>query len=234
MAQQKNKVEPAHHDAGEVIETAINKTELFFQKNSKIFTYALAVIVVVVGGYFGYKYLYKQPRNAKAQNMIFVAEQQFAIDSFAVALNGDGNNAGFLDVISRYGNTSAGNIAKHYAGVCYLRIGDLDNAMTYLSKYRSVGGVPSNIINAQNIGLQGDIYSQREQYQQAVEKYFKSADAGKNSFTAPYYLKKAGLVYVKMRNGGKAKETFERIRNEYPTSMEARDIDKYIGEAGQI
>jgi tetratricopeptide (TPR) repeat protein len=233
MANKPTKAAPAH-DAGAAIETAISKTELFFEKNSKQLTYVLVAIAVVVGGYFGYKYLYNAPRQAIAASMIFVAVQQFAVDSFALALNGDGNNAGFLDVIAKYGSTPAGNIAKHYAGVCYLRLGEVDNALKCLEQYSAVEGIPSAMINAQNLGLQGDALSQKGDYAKAANLYEKAAATGDNSFTAPYYLKKAGLVYEKSGEGAKAKAAYERIRDGYPSSMEAREIDKYIGEAGQI
>ncbi|MDR0511392.1 MAG: tetratricopeptide repeat protein [Rikenellaceae bacterium] len=233
MAKKATNAAPAH-DAGAAIETAINKTELFFEKNSKSLTYVLLAIIVAIGGYFGYKYLYNAPRQARAENMIFVAQQQFAVDSFALALNGDGNNAGFLDVVAKYGSTTSGNIAKHYAGLCYLRLGDLDNALKYLKQYAAVPGVPSAMINAQNIGLQGDVYSQKGDYKSAVAHYERAATAADNSFTAPYYLKKAGLAYEKLGDDAKAKAAFERIRDSYPSSMEAYEIEKYIGEASQI
>ncbi|UKI39587.1 MAG: hypothetical protein L6V35_01520 [Alistipes putredinis] len=51
-------------------------------------------------------------------------------------MEGDGSTAGFLEVIEKYGSTPQGNIAKHYAGICYLKNGDLDNALAYLAKYK--------------------------------------------------------------------------------------------------
>lgn len=233
MAKQNSKATTGK-DPEVVIENAISKTELFFQKNSKVFSYVLLAIIIIVGGWFAYKYLYVQPRNAKAQDMIYVAEQQFAIDEFEQALNGDGNNAGFLDVIQKYGNTPVGNIAKNYAGECYLRMGDYDNALVYLAKYKSVSGVTARTINAVNIGMQGDALSQKGQYKEATEKYMKAADLVPNPLTTPYYLKKAGLNYQKLNDDAKAVAAFERIRNEYPSSMEARDIEKHIGYAEQL
>jgi len=218
----------------EVIGSAISRVELFFEKNSKALTTILAAIVVVVGGYFAYKYMYQQPRGQKAANMAYVAEQQFAIDSFALALNGDGNNAGFLQVIDKYGSTAQGNIAKHYAGVCYLRLGDLDKAMKYLSAYSEVSGVPGRIINAQNYGLQGDILSQKGDYAAAAAKYRSAVAAADNSLTTPSYLRKLGLMYSLQNKAAEAREAFERVKRDYPQSVEARDIDKYIGESEQV
>ena len=138
------------------IESALGRTEEFFMRNGKLLLTILAVIIVVVGGYFGYKYLYIGPRAEKAGAAMFAAEQQFAVDSFALALNGDGSTEGFLQIIDKYGNTPQGNIARHYAGVCYLRLGDYESALSYLGQYKATEGAPNTVINAQNLGLQGD------------------------------------------------------------------------------
>ncbi len=216
-----------------VIESAIGKTEEFIYANGKSLLTALAVIVVVAGGYFGYKYMYAAPRAEKAAGAIYVAEQLFAVDSFALALNGDGNNDGFLQVIGRYGSTPQGNVAKHYAGICYLKLGDQANALKYLSMYKSQKGAPAEIINAQNLGLQGDINMQQGKDKEAAAFYDNAVAASANPFTAPIFLKKAGLCYEKLGDKKTALERYGRIRDEFGSSMEARDIDKYIGRAEQ-
>ena len=216
-----------------VIESALNKTEEFLQRNSNHLTVALLVIVAIVGGYFGYKYLYVQPRMEKAADMVFVAQQQFAIDSFALALNGDGNNAGFLDVIDKYGSTSQGNLARHYAGVCYLQMGDLEHAFEYLRQYKATPGVPNRMLNAQNFGLQADILVEHGNYREAADLYRKAIDAADNMVTTPYFLKKAGFVYEQLGDFGAAIAAYRRIEERYSASLEARDIAKFIGRAEQ-
>ena len=203
-------------------------------EQSLSFILKLIVVVVVVGGFFGYKYLISGPRAEKAAAMMFVAEQQFAVDSFALALNGDGNFAGFLEVIDRYGSTDEGNLARHYAGICYLRLGEYQQALDYLKEYSaSTKSVPEALLAAQNCGLQGDAYAQLENYAEAVRMYEKAVAASDNSLSAPYYLKKAGGVYEKLGDYAKALAAYERISDDYPASMEARDIQKYIGRIQQ-
>lgn len=220
-------------DAGVVIESTLSKTEQFIERNGKKLLILLAVITLLVGGYYAYKYLWSVPRESQAANMMFVAEQQFAIDSLNLALNGDGNNAGFLEVISQYGSTSHGNIASHYAGICFLRLNDLDNAIIYLSKYKPTSGVPNEIINAQNRGLIGDAYSQKGELDNAASYYIDAVEESNNLFSAPYYLKKAGMVYAKLGKNKEALNAFQSIADNYKSSMEARDIDKFIGQIEQ-
>jgi tetratricopeptide (TPR) repeat protein len=157
----------------------------------------------------------------------------FAVDSFEVALSGDGNNPGFLDVIGKYGSTAQGNVAKHYAGICYLKLGDVDAALEYLAKYKVVKGLPAQIINAQNIGLQGDIYADKGDYEKAVALYKKAVEISDNSFTAPIYLKKEGLAYDKLGKTAEAIAALQKIVDLYPASMEAQDAFKFMGAEEQ-
>ncbi|MCD8073339.1 MAG: tetratricopeptide repeat protein, partial [Alistipes sp.] len=126
-----------------------------------------------------------------------------------------------------------GNIANHYAGISYLKLGDLDKAAHYLSKYKTTKGVPNEMINAQNFGLQGDIHVQRGEYEKAADMYSKAVAAGDNSLTTPYYLKKLSTVYDKLGRSGDALKALERILDQYPMSVEGRDIEKFIGTQEQ-
>ena len=104
---------------------AVSKTEQFFQENGKKVIIAVAAIVVVaVAGYL-FKHLVIDANADKAAELIVDAQDRFAVENadYALALNGDENGAGFLDVVEQYGSTASGNIAKHYAGICYLRLG---------------------------------------------------------------------------------------------------------------
>ena len=187
---------------------AMNKTELFFQKNGRLVTYIFLALLVIAALVFGYRSLIAQ---AQAR---FEAENP----DFELALQGDANGAGFLDVIDQYGSTPSGNLAKHYAGICYLRTGDLENAAAYLAKFSPVKGIPGALINAQN-------------YAAAVKFYEKAVAAADNNMTAPMYLRKAGLAEQAQGNTEKAAAYYERILTSYPASMEAREAEKLLGGA---
>lgn len=229
-----DKLKAQAEDPEAVIESAIGRTELFFMRNGRSLLVALAAVVVVVGGFFGYKYLIAAPRAEKAAAMMYVAEQQFAVDSFALALNGDGNFDGFLAVIDKYGATPQGNLARHYAGICYLRMGQYEEALNFLSGYKPTKGVPDALVAAQNLGLQGDAQVQLGNYKEAVALYEGAVAASDNALTAPYYLKKAGEVYEKLGDNAKALVSYKKISVDYGGSMEARDIQKYIGRLEQL
>ncbi len=231
MAQHKQQNE---QDPEIAISSAIGNVEAFIMKSGRSLLIALIVIIVVVGGFFGYKYLIMAPRGEKAAAAMFSAEQQFAKDSFRLALEGDGNFAGFLEVIEKYGSTPAGNLANHYTGICYLKMGDPVRALEYLKKYKaSTDNVTSKIIAAQNYGLQGDANIQNGNYEEAVKLFEKAVATSADPLTAPYYLKKAGETYEKLGKLDKALEAYKSIATDYAGSMEARDIQKYIGNIQQ-
>lgn len=210
---------------------AVTKTESFFENNSKLVICVLVCIFVLAGAIYGYHKFVSEPRIEKAADMISEAQYRFeaANPDYEVALNGDENGAGFLDVIDAYGSTPAGNLAKHYAGICYLHLGDLDAAAEYLAKYSPVKGLPGQIINAQNLGLQGDIAVEQGDYAKAAKLFAKAVKASDNSYTAPLYLRKQGLALQALGKHNEAVAAFRTILTNYPSSSEARDAEKLIG-----
>ncbi|MBQ5701216.1 MAG: hypothetical protein IIV68_03750 [Alistipes sp.] len=210
---------------------AVSKTEQFFQENGKKVIIAVAAIVVVaVAGYL-FKHLVIDANADKAAELIVDAQDRFAVENadYALALNGDENGAGFLDVVEQYGSTASGNIAKHYAGICYLRLGDLENAEKYLSMYKAVKSIPAEVVNAQNLGLRGDIAVEKGEYEAAVALYKKAVAASANIYTAPLYLYKQVLAYAALGNKAEALKCLEALQADYATSIEAREAEKVLG-----
>lgn len=216
------------------IQSAIGNTENFIIRNGRKLIIALVVVFVVVGGFYGYKYLVVNPRGEIAAAMMFMAEQNFAADSFQLALDGDGNYAGFLQVIDKYGSTSQANAARLYAGICYMRLGQFEQALAQLKKYDAPKSIPGAILKAQCLGLQGDACVELQNYKEAVSFYKKAVEVSENSLTAPFYMKKLGLVYEKQGDNAKALDVYKEIQASYGSSMEARDIQKFIGRLEQL
>ena len=210
---------------------AVSKTEQFFQENGKKVVIAVvAIVVVAVAGYL-YKSLVVDANAEKASELIIEAQDRFGVQNpdFALALNGDENGAGFLDVVEQYGSTAAGNLAKHYAGICYLRLGDLENAEKYLSMYKSVNELGAEVVNAQNLGLRGDIAVEKGEYEAAVALYKKAVAASENVYTAPLFLYKQLLAYVALGNKAEAQKCYDTLQAQYPMSVEAREAEKVMG-----
>ena len=214
-------------DGFEQIEEATISTEQFIEKNQKLLIRGVLVIVIVVGAILGYYRFYKAPLEEEALKQMFVAENLFEKDSFNMALNGDGNAPGFLEIIDRYGSTPSGNLANYYAGICYLHLGDNQNAIKYLEKFSSDDVIFSSMVKA-NLG---DAYIQQGDFKKASSYYQKATTGTTNMVTTPMILMKAGLAFEKANDYKNALSMYERIEKEFPASMEAAEIEKYITRA---
>jgi len=208
----------------ENVEQALSRTEHFIEKNQKTITTVAVVVALLVLGYWGYQKYIMQPKTMEAQEMIFPAEQYFQRDSFNLALNGDGNNYGFLDIIDEYGSTPSGNLAEYYAGICYLHMGNFAEAVDYLKSY-SADDIMTKVTSK---GAIGDAMVEMGENLEGAKYYEEAASVFKNKFTSPIYLMKAAQVYYTEGQYEKALELYERIEKNFPESREYRSIEKYI------
>ncbi len=211
-------------DLVDAIDQDLTKFEVFFEKYQNQILIGLGVILLIVILIWGYQKYIKIPREKEAMSQMFMAERYFAADSFKIALNGIDQYPGFLDIIDNYKGTKAANLAKYYAGVCYANLGDWQNAIDYLKRFKT----KDKYLGSTQYGLMGDSYMQLGQTDEAIKAYKKSTEDFANHLTTPIYLKKLGLIYEKQNNYKKALEIYKKIYLEYPGSNEARTIEKYI------
>lgn len=211
----------------ESIESALTRTERYIEENRKSLSIIFGGILAIVLIYIAFTKLFLGPREDKAINQMYVAEQYFEKDSFKLALNGNGIYPGFLEIIDSYGFTKAANLAKCYAGICYLHLGDFNNAILYLEKFDAKDKMVSNIA----IGGIGDAYAELGKTDDAIKYYLRAADHVKNDFTSPIYLMRAGLLLEEKGDYQKALDAYTRIEKEFSKSTEARQIEKYITRA---
>jgi tetratricopeptide (TPR) repeat protein len=224
----KNKT--SQHDNLQDIESALTKTEQFIEDNQKVITYAVGVIVVIVVGFLGLKKFIVQPRESDAQSQMFMAENYFEKDSFNLALNGDGNYLGFLDIIDDYGMTKSSKLARYYAGISYLRLGEYQNAIDYLSKFKT----KDILLGPVKEGSIGDAYVQLGEQDKAIRHYTKAFDVSDNDFTAPIYLMKAANLLELQGNHAKALDLYTRLKEKYPETNEGRNAEKFIARVNAL
>lgn len=202
----------------------------FWEKNNKSILVAFGAVILITGGYFVYKYWFKLPENQKAVEAIAKAQQYFATDSLQKALNGDGQSAGFLKVISKYGSTPSGNLAKLYAGETYLHLGDFNNAIKYLNDFNANGSVQTQ---AFVFGLLGDAYSELKKNDEAVDNYKKAARTfEKNQAMSSEYLYRAANLYEVIGKNKEAIELYTELKEKFPKTERGFSADKYLGKLG--
>lgn len=225
-----SKKNTAGDDRMVAVEEALGKTEQFIEKNQKIMIYAIMGIILVVLVYFGYQKFYISPMEENAQEQIFMAQKYFEKDSLNRALYGDGNAMGFIDIVDDYGSTTTGNLAKYYAGICYLKLGNYEEAIAYLEDHDPV----DQMVGPMALGSLGDAYLELNEPEKAVSYYMDAADVNENDFTTPMYLYRAGMTYELLGEYEDAYDAYNRIYNEYYRSTEGRAIERNIAKVKEL
>lgn len=218
-ANQEKGQENSSLNVGEIV----SNSEKFIEKNKKMITIIISVIVLGIAAYFLYQNFVVEPREKRAQEELYAAQKYFEQEDFEKALKGDGKHAGLVSIINEYGSTKGGSLANYYAGNIYLRQGEYNKAIEHLSAYKG----DDKIISTQVKALIGDAYVELGQLDKAISNY-KEAAKSENIMTTPFVLLKLGQVYEMQKNNSEALNCYKRIKTEFPNSTEYREIEKYI------
>ena len=216
----KNKTE----DQFAQIEETLSKTEQFIEENQKSLMTIIGAIVGIVALFSVYQNFYIEPMEKEAQAEMYMAELYFQKDSFNLALNGDGQYLGFLDIADDYSSTNVGQLANYYAGLSYLHTADYDNAIEFLGDFSS----DDIILSSLALGCIGDAYMELGDTDAALNAYADAVNNSANDFTAPRYMMKQAMIYTSNGDNNKALDLFKAIQSDYKTSREANGIEKYI------
>ncbi len=217
-----NKTEKNEKIRQQEVQENISKSDEFYRAHKKTIWTVVICIVVVGLGILAYSNWVYAPAVREAQEAAFSAENAFARGEFQLALDGDGTFLGFTDIVDQYGK-KAGKSVYFYAGVCEAQLGNWEEALSYLKKYKG----SDKILAGRALALEGDCYSALEDYDSALKLYRKAAAKSDNVFAAAYLIK-AGEVCLKTGDNAAALSLFEEVKDKYPQSIEAYDIDKYI------
>ena len=223
MAKKSNKTD----DQFAQVENVLSKTEQYIEDNQNKLMKIVAAVVAVIALFIAYQNLYLEPQALEAQSEMFNAEIYFEKDSFNLALNGDGQYLGFIDIADQYSSTKQGKLANYYAGLSYLYLKDYDNAIDYLNDFKSDDIVLSSLA----LGSIGDAYLELDDKDKALSYYKKAANNDENSFTTPRYLMKQALILEYNNEYDGALEIYLNIQENFNESRESQNIDKYIYRA---
>ncbi len=226
-----------HSTTAEVFNTldeTANKSEKWIEKNSKPLFIGLIAAVLIIFGYMGYSEFIVAPKEKEAADALFFAKQKFTKASagtdetlYTTALEGAEGNYGLIDIADNYGSTEAGNLAKYYAGISYMNLKEYDKAIEYLKDVNT----KDPVLNAVVAGSIGDASLASENANEALLYFAKAGENSNNIAIAPVYLMKAGKVALTLKNYDKAEDLFENLKENYPNSSQAKNIDLYINQA---
>lgn len=209
------------------ISTTFVHADRFLQRHRRWVAWIGATVGVWILAFFGYRY-YKDTQNEEAQRELFQAVYYFEEDSMKRALEGDGINYGFLELIEQYPGTKASNLARFYAGVCYLKLEQYTEAISQLEDFNSSDW----FVQARAYALLGDAYMEQEKYKEAAKYYEEAADYKPSKQFSPQYLKKAAVAYEKLNNTAKALDCYLRMTKKHAGSLLQEEAEKHIQRLG--
>ncbi len=209
----------------------VNKAKGFWDKSSRPIIYIAGAIILLIGGYYGYQNFYAKPQQQKAAEAVWHAQQYFEADSVKLALSGDGQFPGFEKVAKTYSGTKAGNLAKFYAGVCYLKLNDYNKAVSYLKDFST----DAKEIQTIAYSRLADAYSELNKNQEAVEFYAKAGHyyPEQESLSAEN-LFRAGLKSEILGKNDDAIKYYKEVKEKYSRTDRGYQIDKYLARLGVV
>ncbi|HEY9341573.1 MAG TPA: tetratricopeptide repeat protein [Hanamia sp.] len=220
----------------------VEKARGFWEDYNKPVTYIGSAIILLIAGWMIYKYMFKIPKEEKANEVVFVTQKYFtdftnATDSSkaliaAKVLNGDGTNPGALKIINNYSGTTAANLCEYYAGACYLHLGQFDKAIKFLKDFDADDATQ---IESHAYGMLGDANAELNKNDEALSYYKKAANVNtKDDFTSSEFLFRAALFAEATGKTKEAIDLFKKIKTDYPLSEKAADVDRYLAKLGEF
>ena len=228
MAKKSRKVSKTPTQVEANVGEFLSKSEKFIETYKNHIIIAVSAVILLVVAILGIRQYYLLPKEKEAQSAIFPGENYLGSQQWEAALNGDGKGYfGFLGVIDDYKFTKTATLAKAYAGICYYHLGNYEDALSYLKKYKPSDRIIGPVIK----GLIGDCYVDMGEVAEGIKFFNKAASELDSEMLSPVFLKKAATAYESVFDYPNAINTYQTIKEKYPNSQEASDIEKYIERA---
>ena len=235
----------------EVVETneTVAKAKDFWAKFSKPVIYVGSAIILLIGGWYGYKTFIVAPKEQKASEAFFPAEKlfgkiiqagSFSKDSVGTVLNGGADGelkvTGLLTIIKSYSGTNAANLANYMAGACYLHLKEFDKAIKHLKEFDGNG---ASQIESAAYRMLGDAYAEQKKNDEALSNYKKAIDvaSSKDERTRFQALSRAALFCEATGKSADAVVFLKQIKEEITPDFFTNnridfDVDKYLAKHG--
>lgn len=210
-------------------ENFVTKTLAFFNKYQNIIYGVIIGLLVIACASIAFNRFYIQKKNAEASAQIVRPISLFILGdttSLNLALEGDDENDGFLTIASDYKLTRTANTANYYAGLTYLKLGQKDEAMDYLKKFKKKEDV---LWYACQMTI-GDLYDDQGDEASAI-KYYEKASKSKDPLFTPTALFKLGQMYERQEKWNEALKAYKEIENRFYAEYNKMSIAQYVERA---
>lgn len=203
----------------------LHNAEMYFEKyKNKIFTYGAVLVVVAAAVYFYINQ--KSENNEKAGLELSRIMSIYDQGAYLEAIEGkQGSNIiGLKNIVEEYDGTENGETAKIYLANCYSYLGNYDEAIKYYEDYS--GSI--DYFKAASLAGQAGYYASQQNYEKAADLYLEASRMSNVNSQNPDYLLNSGIYYLKVGNKEEAKILFNKIKEDYVTSLANREVEKYL------
>jgi tetratricopeptide (TPR) repeat protein len=220
-------------DTGVNLDELYSGTEVFLEKNRKTIISVLAAVVGVFIGYFGYTYLYSEPKEKAAALAVMQADLYADIDSVERAVLGNGEFMGYEEIASTHAGTKVGKRAHFWCGVYYRDVKkDYQAALDHFKE----ADFSDDAVGVMVTGCIGDMYVELGNLDEGaswLEKAARSAmSSNSKDYSAPFFNLKAAKVYMELGKNDKAigllKSTTDNFDNSSPEFAESEKLLAYL------
>jgi tetratricopeptide (TPR) repeat protein len=226
MLKQKKKLSKKEIKEDKLINFYKSSVNFFEKYKNKVFTYGGVLVVVIAAIYF---YLnQKSENNEKASLELSRVMPIYSQGSYLEAIEGkQGTNIiGLKRIVEEYGGTENGETAKIYLANSYAFLGNYDEAFKYYKDYS--GSI--DYFEAASLAGQAGYYAMKGDFEEAANLYLKASKISQVNSQNPDYMLNAGIYFLKAGEKDEAKMLFNKIKEDYSTSLANREVDKYLAQ----
>lgn len=197
------------------------------ERNRQYVLYGAAAIIIIVVAVVGLSW-FTADRNVTAADRMASAVRAWEAGDYRTALDGTETSLGLTDIIDDFGSTASGNLARYYAAEAHFRLGEYDQALELFRAYDK----ESNHLGAAALAGEAAVLELKGENADAASLYRRAASIFESDVTSPSYLMKAGRAYEAADRKEDAAKVYREVRDDYPESQEARDIEFFLARVG--
>jgi TolA-binding protein len=199
----------------------------WLEQNTKIIYYVAIGLVAAAAIIFLWS-KNKTESNNKATAMLSRIIPSYDQGTYNVAVNGIPQEGvqGLQAIVTEYGNTKAGELAKLYLANSYYALKDYDNALKY---YDDIS-VSDKLISSSALAGAAACYEAKGDLSAAASYFEKAASKYMTLMQAPQNLARSAVNYAAIGKKEKAIELLQTLKKEFPKSPYAWEVDRFIAE----
>jgi len=201
------------------------KLTSFYEKHKKNISIGITVLaLVIIAAVVFVKN--RIDNNERAMVQLGAVHALFDSGQYQAAIDGvpERNIPGLKSIVENYGSSTSGELARFYlANACY-HLGRYDEALNHFEEF-STGD--EMLVVSRYAGI-AECYEAKGVYKEAAEYFEKAATKNSKDINAAENLNNAARNFGLIGDREKAIELYKRLKKNYPTSVYAREADRFI------